>query len=1265
MASDKSGLKKLYVFLGVILGVGIALCWYHFAWVASRRDYFRRRDFRQLATLSGQIQTKIDNFDNIMDHSWGSIKDWSGEKRAAYFTNVGSDLEYQDKDDLPLNVRGMPANDPPSLAIERDEGDYFLFFALATPDLKNSGPAPTLYTRSSVEKLISPLATPLRSTFEAILVARRDGTVIFQQPAQSTVINLGGLQRAAPGEGNIDARTLSKAASSTDVILAGVTYTLYSQPIRLSYPSVPNKVEPADEAVLQGGLRGSNKAEDTRTEGKELSRAKSNETPSVPAVEEWIVCGLVQSDRFARDSQAISLTAVLGFAVVLIFLLSLTPFIKLSLIRAKERLWARDGVMLAMCTLLGAALFTLVVLDADYYGFRFHRELDDQLKGVARSMQDNLNEEEDAIWKQLDEFDNPANGSSLADDLRAIRKGISLRVPSTAAEAATRSCHPQPVDGKTPYVCERTNILGSQARGYPYLNSVFWDDTEGRQRVKWTYKKQVTPFLTESDMPYFPGIRTEASWLEKNYDRRKARAKLPPVRGIDSIYSVNSGKNITIYWKLEEPNDQNTLGGGDGLLSASLVTRPASLIGPVLPADYRFAVVNEDGLVLFHSDPAKNLIENFFAECDNNGKLRSLVSERGSGFLNAYYAGRRQRVYVFPLQHQIDGAVAPDAGPGALKGDSRWSLVVFGDMLPAETMNSEALTASSILFLLCAGILVVAWALLHAGWRRYPGKWFWPAEKKAAVYRLVTLCNGLVSALFGVLILQARPRTAVLAGFLIPALALAVTFLVVNYGDGGRAGCERPRVEPENRSAPGQEPGASGSLALAWQRLLGFVNRIEGPRWEVAYVWAQVSLLIVVALLPCVAFFRVSFEFERMLLIHRGQQRLIRSREERRERVRSEYQSIALTEDNQDRLLAEASENPPAVRTPVWLALGRTGEPSQRRDASPDCFGEDLQRLLAAASPPYNDVARETESLILGNGGAERWGCASAPDRRSPPIASTADRQDLDSPLPSRFSWALSGLGWGDWGGWFGLTACVAALFLLVRAGDKVFLLGLDRAAPVPSDPEFFDAVEEFKGKVSAGNEKARQEIADFFQNECSPTPELRAIGREFVSHLSDKGEVSEEDVVLGVRALADRYYGTLWEALSKDEKLVLAQLAHEGLINPKSRTLVAQLMKSGLIVRDLSFRLLNRSFTCFVISALPPHTMNEWEAEGVHLPWKTLRNAFLAVAAGLGIFLYVTQQSLFQNVSAYLAAVVAAIPALVNFAGIFRRSPAGGGRAG
>src|SRR2546425_1061534 len=116
----QSGLKKLYVPLGVMLGVGIALSWYYFGWVASQQDYFRKRDFRQLATLSGQVRQKVDNFDHVMDHVLDQFSQpqppWTPQRKADYLKSICADLEYQDETDLPDEVRKRrQPQDPPSL----------------------------------------------------------------------------------------------------------------------------------------------------------------------------------------------------------------------------------------------------------------------------------------------------------------------------------------------------------------------------------------------------------------------------------------------------------------------------------------------------------------------------------------------------------------------------------------------------------------------------------------------------------------------------------------------------------------------------------------------------------------------------------------------------------------------------------------------------------------------------------------------------------------------------------------------------------------------------------------------------------------------------------------------------------------------------------------------------------------------------------------------------------------------------------------------
>ena len=71
-----------------------------------------------------------------------------------------------------------------------------------------------------------------------------------------------------------------------------------------------------------------------------------------------------------------------------------------------------------------------------------------------------------------------------------------------------------------------------------------------------------------------------------------------------------------------------------------------SLIGPVLPPGFAFAVIDHSGKVLFHSDHQRNGNEDFFVEPDNNRRLRAQVAAHSADGLNINYWGAQYRAYV-------------------------------------------------------------------------------------------------------------------------------------------------------------------------------------------------------------------------------------------------------------------------------------------------------------------------------------------------------------------------------------------------------------------------------------------------------------------------------------------------------------------------------------------------------------------------------------------------------------------------------------------
>jgi len=158
---------------------------------------------------------------------------------------------------------------------------------------------------------------------------------------------------------------------------------------------------------------------------------------------------------------------------------------------------------------------------------------------------------------------------------------------------------------------------------------------------------------------------------------------------------------------------------------------------PVLPPGFGFAVVNDDGKVLLHSDRTRNLEENLVQECDGDARLRSAILRHRSIALDVPYYGRPYRLVVEPL------AQMP------------WTLVVFRDR--GRLADVTALIGLSWIVLFGGYFLVYLLALAGVGILRpgYRAVWLWPDPNRIADYHrasalLAVLGVGAFSAPSGV-----------------------------------------------------------------------------------------------------------------------------------------------------------------------------------------------------------------------------------------------------------------------------------------------------------------------------------------------------------------------------------------------------------------------------------------------------------------------------------------------------------------------------------
>jgi hypothetical protein len=1007
-------MRRLFLPVSVGLFVVLAAGLYNFAWLPSQHKYLDNRNFRLLSTLGDQISTSINTFDKMLDNAADSgvpgndtAKDSDANTDTNlnfYLKQVAPRLESMDEEDQ--KILGDDYGDPPNIAVRADEGTHFLYFAFKrTRDQITRKYA----VRTDLDKLIRGLLPPRnRNPFDVVLVAQTDGTVIFQSSAPGlAVTNIDAFEdQSVAARADTPASAAGKPDKSepagvkvpppsrryssnkfSEINLAGTPYRLYSQPMELSFAL--------------------NHPERKEAEGKIASRP----------TEQWIVFGLVRAEAFRSESESISYTYFLWVSAAILLAFLAPPFLKLFASAPTERLRVSEVSVSAVFACAVAATLTFILVDLFHWRKDFDEKAKKQMQEIAIAIDGNFSAEQEKAFEQLEEF---SNSRELLDALEDPASNPEHRPKFKGKDG---ECDP-------PSACQ-TKILasGSSAKSpssYPYLQFASWSDSKGYQRVKWTIRGHATPFINLDDgtIPYYPAIKRA---LESPL------GALPsPTRGIGTQYSPNTGYNITTFWGLITAEGKWVSGGMDEekrkkVFCASLVTRPISVSGPVLPADFQFAIVNKDGLVIFHSDFTRNLRENFFAETDQDMQIRSRVQMRTEGALGANYMGRSHRMYIRPMR---------------ASADELWSVIVFRDLRLEQTMNLEVLSLATILFLGYALVAALAAGLtLWVQKNRGAARWLWPDSRKGAIYQKLTILNGV--AILLLLVLSEIP------------MKLALLFCAV---------CVPTSVLVWNLVALKREAERSSSVDA--------VNEKTPARWPLRYAGTCATLLAVVAVLPCLSFFKAAWDFEQKLFIERSHLRLIDDVNARRQSLRIYYQGVGLNEEYAKKLLADSEGQDigmipyPKSFQDTKLCSGEGAEkPAEcglQSTSGPERY---MEIFLGRISPPYNQLAADGSSLAETSPDIWKWTPGSADGKE---YLKLERKEGENQASIIRSSVAPLHIPWGSWQWWLGSMTFLAALFWLAYSGlRRVFLLDLDIDEQAgPNEPHSLDEPAESKDPV-------------------------------------------------------------------------------------------------------------------------------------------------------------------------------------------------------
>ena len=1333
---------------------------YYLYWVPNRQRHLDDRGFRYLKTLSDQVRLTINTYDKMLDNAVdsGGVTTKSGAVKEAnlkqYLDLVSPELVVPDKGETE-HVIGEDYDDPPKIAVKADEGTHFLYLAFSHSETEEGESAPVkakLVVRTDLDRLINGLlGPPDLSPFDVVLLAQSNGNVIFQKSLSG--IEVARIENLQDDSGLVDEKNpkqigvqlLSPVSRLEEVKIAGARYRLYSQPLQIAFLPANPHAKPASEdskgnsAKGQSGATSVKQASDTNG-ATPNPPAKIAEDPSAP----WVLCGLVRADRFRTESQLIPYAYILIILACVLLVIASYPFLKLYLSSPGERLRSRDVTTNAVFAWLLTAILTFTLVDAYYLNSFFGPGADEEMRRLAVAVNLNFEHERFNAFAELDALNNLPKlkediGSVNKDLGRGPDKGVSLLLgdPGNMGCDPNSACKMNILQGTPPQLDKQDSAT---FENYPYLFFAAWSDVSGKQLVKWTTRTHPTPFisLNNASVPYFAAA--ERAFKDRGNPRTV------PASGIGSQYSSTTGQNVTVFWRLvtEEnksaanPEEQNNDDSKKFL--GSLVTQPISLFNPVLPGGYQFAVLAPDGTVVFHSDSARNLRENFFAETDKNPDLRSRVRTRTEGTVVADYIGRPHRMYLLPMAHGNQ--------------DGLWTIVIFRDLHPEETMNLQILSLVSTLFLLYAAAITIV--LVTAYWVRRDQTarmWLWPDSRKARRYWWILAANSIaVLALLALSRLVHRPPAMLLFAGLIPAAVLVLNLVVL----AGRSDRPGPTDQPEESTT---------------------------TRWQSAYFGACATLLVVVALLPCLCIFQVACNFEHKLFVARVQLQLASDLETRALRMQSLYLNTKLGNYYRDLVFARPEEQnasriltiPSVMTQPVYsyheileTNICRGLSPRREKDVTvtadllradltiPGCSAGAAQGeenpLLSQISLSYNEDAADDRHLSEGK--SDLWTWISGPSSRPGSRKLTMKEREKEKSdegdqgrviaslwTPFHFPWDR-----GLW--WFGTLVFLAVLYGLTRSSlSRVFLLklvapppaqdaisglspatlmaslpmnllivGHESSRPIASlvarcDVQLHDAeilwnpssapakpAAWYRVSRSTGDQIDRviqngsplvlrgfDRMPDDPENSTKANISLlrvlsglgnsviiisdldplaissieaserwRSLLRSFVRidlHSKLGQRIGEDDADYQNRVSAESYFHWLFSGLSKSEKLVMMQLAQEGVVNPNSSDVIADLMAQGLIERRWALLTVKeRNFAKFLAHAVHRDTVKHWEKDIAGARPASLQWSFLVLGVGVVAFLIYTQGAVFNTWVTYATGVAAAAPKILQF---------------
>jgi len=931
------------------------------------------------------------------------------------------------------------------------------------------------------------------------------------------------------------------------------------------------------------------------------------------------IVGLVDEARFREEALALPSTALVLGAAVLALIVLMLPYLRIRFLERRQRLRRADMWSLAISTGVLVALGTLVAIGLSARHMLFERA-DEGLAAAAQA------------------------------GVRAVDQGRSDVVGTLC--------------GALPWMIEELargervvpNILAAKQLGFLDFEVLSLFGSNGDQLKKWIVRGQETRLINSGDAAYF------RRGMEMPH---RAGADCERTAAFDSVDAPTTGLPLaafTLPWSRTAEGD-----GGAGIEHAArdgvaLIAAPfRSLTSPPIPFPYEFVVVDPDGTTLFRSNGRRTAGENFFTQLEPEGTdwvPSAIGTDRAR---DVRYRGRMHRMTVRNLGLEID----PSTGRSPLL-IAYYEKDLFEDV---TALSMEAAAAS----LGIVAIAAIGLALVARLTSRKALGWLWPTRDSNRSY--IRRLSGLIIVLaVGILLRAELAGTGALLAIL---LVLAALFFVC---------WSSPRREPGRPAALYPWSYIASIVALlmlvaAFPTLIAFHDSFELHNQGLRRLLdersqdrieslgaARLSRFAEVAASPTQ---ELSDRLARSELIPVSvgalaeEQRENPARESRfprpqRGNTGAGWPVLFLGGDNAQRSEIRAASRVSSLACrdcPTFVESSRLG---------PEAAGLVLIAVLSWLA--IANVARRILGLdIEGDGLVEREGDTQGllkAGKRTllirPKTALVQELRtapgllDLEGKKPGQVAHPTP----GNPLVLLGLEAVLTNIELhtevlgLLRSAERDGVVVVSAVEPVrflASRADNGVQAEEYRSALAdwadvfSRYEKVRQKLDEdwlpkpaeiarqnhfaLIERECRATEQLQEIGKTiFGNPKIDK--LSAPEIIELVHDAAYAHYETIWARCSVDERLLLVQLAHEGVVNPRQFDVLARLRRHHLVLAEPRFMIMNQSFRRFVLEKDLLDNVASYEPAFARSLYASVQGPLVGVAAVAVGLLVFTQQA-------------------------------------